>query len=134
MRKRRACAKNGVAQESPPLVIEQPPARLIIRRVNSGTSIALYFEESIFVMPSDRLVSLGLAPREAEVFQWLAQGKAIQEIAIILGISSRTVSKLLTRIYRQLGVENRHAAVSTAWEAMRAYTTTAPQAVPPVKG
>jgi DNA-binding CsgD family transcriptional regulator len=122
--------KSGVAQESPPLVIEQPQGRLIIRRGESGTSIALFFDESVFVMPLDRLVSLGLAPREAEVFQWFAQGKAIPEIAAILSIGPRTVSKLLTRAYRQLGVENRHATVATALEAMRAYTHNRPPSRP----
>lgn len=67
----------------------------------------------------DRLVSFGLTSREAEVVQWLVQGKSSYEIATILTISVRTVSKHLERIYLQLGVENRHAAVTLMYEELR---------------
>ena len=118
-----AVARAGVAQGLAPLVIDHPPGRLVVRFLLDGTATALLFEENLFDLPVDRLRLLGLTPREAEVLLWLAQGKTIPEIAVILSISSRTVSKLLTRIYRQLGVENRHAAVATALEAVRAHTT-----------
>jgi DNA-binding CsgD family transcriptional regulator len=48
--------------------------------------------------------------REAEVLQWLCQGKTNQEIGIILDISFRTVKKHLERIYQKIGVENRTTA------------------------
>lgn len=103
------------------MVVDQPLGRLVVRSIRTGTSVGLLFEESLFDLPVERLVSLGLTPRETEVLRWLIQGKSIAEIAAILSISPRTVSKLLTRVYRQLGVENRHAAVATALEAVRAY-------------
>ncbi len=111
----------GVAQEPSPLVIHQPPGRLVVRTMHDGTFTALLFEEFLSDLPVVRLAALGLTPREAEVLQWLAQGKSSPEIAIILGISSRTVSKHLTRVYQQLGVENRHAAIATALDAVRSH-------------
>jgi DNA-binding CsgD family transcriptional regulator len=59
---------------------------------------------------SRSLDSYGLRPRESEVGGWLAQGKTNPEIAIILGISPRTVEKHMERILEKLGVENRAAA------------------------
>jgi DNA-binding CsgD family transcriptional regulator len=54
-----------------------------------------------------------LSPREVEVADWMRRGKSNEEIAIILGISSHTVKNHLERIFRKLGVENRHAAAAT---------------------
>lgn len=43
------------------------------------------------------LESVGLSRREAEVLFWVAQGKTNPEVAMILGISPRTVRKIITR-------------------------------------
>lgn len=59
-----------------------------------------------------------LSPREHEVARWMGQGKSNEEIAIILGISAHTVKNHLEKIFRKLGVENRHAA-SLALHAVR---------------
>jgi DNA-binding CsgD family transcriptional regulator len=53
----------------------------------------------------------GLSGRESEVLSWVAQGKTNSEVAMILGISRRTVDTLLSRTYQKLGVETRMAAV-----------------------
>ncbi|MFP4281598.1 MAG: response regulator transcription factor [Opitutales bacterium] len=68
------------------------------------------WEESVS-LPAHLLARYGLTRRQTEVLQWLARGKANSEIAFLLGISHRTVEKHLETIYRQLGVENRLAAV-----------------------
>jgi len=60
---------------------------------------------------SDRL---GLTPREGEVLARLADGKSNRDIAEILGLSPRTVTKHLEQIYAKLGVENRTSAVALA--------------------
>ena len=111
------CRKAAVREgESPteftPLAINRPSACLTVRYMYDGACSAVLFEEHLLKLSGDRLVSFGLTPREAEVFQWLVQGKSSYEIATILNISVRTVSKHLERIYLQLGVENRHAAVA----------------------
>jgi DNA-binding CsgD family transcriptional regulator len=61
-----------------------------------------------------------LTEREREVLQWLAGGKTDRDIALILGISPRTVHKHLQRIYEKLGVETRTAAVSRYMQHHRA--------------
>jgi len=121
-------ARNGVTHNPTPLVIHDSIGQVVVRCIENGAYLALVFEENLFDVAVDRLVSLGLTPREAEVLRWLMQGKSIPEIAAILSISPRTVSKLLTRVYRQLGVENRHAAVATALEALRLYKYNSPKA------
>jgi DNA-binding CsgD family transcriptional regulator len=65
----------------------------------------------------DPLQSFGLSRREAEVLRWLTEGKRDGEIAVILGISARTVQHHLQRIYAKLNVETRTAAVAVALQA-----------------
>jgi DNA-binding CsgD family transcriptional regulator len=60
---------------------------------------------------------LGLTPREGEVLAWLADGKSNRDIAAILEMSPRTVTKHLEQIYAKLGVENRTSAVALALRA-----------------
>lgn len=74
-------------------------------------------------LTTTHLVALGLTSREAEVVQWLARGKSSYEIAKILNISDRTVSKHLGRVYQHLGVENRHAAMAMVHEEIRRMTS-----------
>lgn len=57
-------------------------------------------------------MSYGLTHREAEVLFWIMQGKRDSEIAIILDISTKTVSKHLERILSKLNVETRGAATA----------------------
>ena len=54
----------------------------------------------------------GLSEREAQVLEYVAQGKTNHEIAIILSLSPLTVKKHLEHIYVALGVETRMAAAS----------------------
>jgi DNA-binding response OmpR family regulator len=56
----------------------------------------------------------GLTAREAEVLEWVAAGKTNRDIAAILDISPRTVTKHLERIFVKLGVETRTAAARHA--------------------
>ncbi len=51
--------------------------------------------------------SRSLTKRELEVCRWIADGKANKEIAIIMGISYRTVEKHVEHILQKLGMENR---------------------------
>lgn len=52
----------------------------------------------------------GLSPREREVCHWVCEGKRDREIAVILGISYRTVTVHVRSILGKLGVENRTCA------------------------
>lgn len=65
--------------------------------------------------PAERLQQrLQLTAREAEVLNWLAQGKSNRDIGAILALSPRTVNKHLEQIYVKLAVENRTAAAVLA--------------------
>lgn len=54
----------------------------------------------------------GLSRRESEVLLWIAEGKRDKEIALILGISYRTVTDHVRAILTKLSVETRTAAVA----------------------
>ena len=123
-RRKSGNARKKYSQATSPLIIIQPPGRLVIRALHDGKFTALAFEESLLELPAKDLIKLGLTQREAEVLRWLAEGKTSQEIATILEISPRTVSKHLRRVYQELGVENRHAAVAMAWEAVKSVENT----------
>ena len=59
------------------------------------------------------LSTYGLTPREAEVANWLVEGKSNPEIGLILGASPRTVEKHMEKILEKLCVENRATAAMT---------------------
>ena len=61
--------------------------------------------------------SLCLSPREREVIHWLSEGKRDREIAVILGLSARTIEKHVCHILEKLGVETRTAAVAECWRS-----------------
>lgn len=52
-----------------------------------------------------------LSRREREVLAWLREGKNSEEIAVILGLSKRTIEKHLQNVYRKLGVANALQAI-----------------------
>jgi DNA-binding NarL/FixJ family response regulator len=58
--------------------------------------------------------ALGVSEREAEVLGWLARGKSNRDIAAILDLSPRTVTKHVEQIFAKIGVENRTAAAARA--------------------
>ena len=55
-----------------------------------------------------------LTPRERQVIQAAADGLTARQIGRRLGMSERTVTTHLSRIYRKLGVSNRVAALAAA--------------------
>ena len=57
-----------------------------------------------------------LTPREREVLHWIAEGKRDSEIALILGVSVRTVEQHVHVCLRKLGVETRAAAAAAIWQ------------------
>src|SRR5437764_8992447 len=68
-----------------------------------------------------------LTPREHEVLNWVAEGKANGDIGRILGCSEGTVKKHLQHIFPKLGVETRTAAAIACLQAIAQVAgTTAP--------
>jgi DNA-binding CsgD family transcriptional regulator len=66
----------------------------------------------------ESLQFLGLTKREAQVLLWTSHGKRNNEIAQILGVSSRTIGKHLEKIFVKLCVETRTAAANMALEVL----------------
>jgi len=107
-----------VSRPRSPLIMEADDRRLAIDLVGDRGHLALLLSEEFVEIPARILETLGLTPREAEVLKWVAEGKRDGEIAVILGLSPRTVNHHLERIYRKLNVETRTAAAVRAREAV----------------
>lgn len=99
------------------IVVERAGARLIVRLVADREGPLLFLHEEPADARSRSLRALGLSRREAEVLSWVTEGKTNPEIAVILGLSARTVQTHLDRIFRKLDVETRTAAVAAALKA-----------------
>ena len=100
-----------------PLVIERDGIRLTVHLFSKPEQNFLVLEEHRWKIDPAALASLPLTRRESEILAYVAVGKTNPEIGIILGISSRTVSKHIEHILQRLGVETRTAAAASALEA-----------------
>lgn len=82
----------------------------------SGRDELLFHISNTQKIPPEQCLqeSLNITQREAEVLNWIAQGKSNKDIAEILTLSPRTINKHLEQIYAKLGVENRTSAAATA--------------------
>jgi DNA-binding CsgD family transcriptional regulator len=60
----------------------------------------------------------GFTPRECEVMHWIAQGKRNMELAVILGLSPRTIGKHVENAFHKLSANTRTAAVAKAFELL----------------
>ena len=101
-----------------PLVLQREGKRLVIRFVSDlGQSLLMLEEQSVTTQPQSPRPS-GLSPREAQVLNWLSQGKTNKEIALILELSARTVQKHLEHIYQKMGVENRTGAAAKTYASL----------------
>lgn len=88
------------------------------RSVKSDLLFRIVIDENI---PEGELLAreLGVSTREGEVLAWIANGKSNKDIATILGLSPRTVTKHLEQIFQKLGVENRTSAAITALKVLQ---------------
>lgn len=94
-----------------PLHIQGAEGSLKIHFLRKDSHLLLLINEQFTRLSVADFAQLGLSRRETDILEWVAQGKTNPEIGTILGISPRTVQKHLERIYKRLGVENRHAAM-----------------------
>jgi len=114
----------SVADVSTPFCIEKESGVLTVRTLRKDHDVLLLLDErrKRDVKSLDALKSVGLSDRESQVLRWVAQGKTNPEIAMILGLSARTVQTHLDHIYRKLDVQNRAAAAVKAMELVRLAT------------
>ena len=110
-------AGGGIPSPARPFVVERK-RRLVIRLVVDQSAPLLLLHEEGIELAAKPLQSLGLSRREAEVLAWVAEGKTNPEVALILGLSPRTVQTYVDRIFRKLGVETRTAAAAAAFATM----------------
>jgi DNA-binding CsgD family transcriptional regulator len=89
--------------------IQGPDHRLVLSEVDDG-------------LDAKPLEVLGITKREAEVLLWVSQGKRNAEIAIILGVKAKTITKHLERVFEKLGVETRTSAANIALDCLRRST------------
>ncbi|WP_414663727.1 response regulator transcription factor [Horticoccus sp. 23ND18S-11] len=99
----------------PPEVLPELRARLFAEP-GTAESFVLLLEDLTWQPKLERLLALGLTPREAEVLYWFVEGKGAPEIAVIVGVSHNTIRKHAQSVLEKLGVENRTAAVRIALE------------------
>jgi DNA-binding CsgD family transcriptional regulator len=109
-------AREDVPLRQSQLTLEREGKRLVIRLVSDLDQNLLLLEEHPTAVQLQSLVPFGLSPREAQVLDWVAQGKTNKEIGVILELSPRTVQKHLEHIYRKIYVESRTAAAAKAYE------------------
>ena len=104
-----------------PLELIEADRRVVVTlcRCNEGRYFLLVREESQ-QMATERLKTLGLTAREAEVMHWVCEGKTNPEIALILGRTVHTVNRHLEHIFTKLNVDNRQRAIVTVMERLGA--------------
>ena len=93
---------------------------LTVRAVaaEAGHWLLVLTETNAALVPSLLQKQFRLTAREAELLYWLSKGRSNREMGIIFGISARTVDKHLQHVFEKMDVENRHAAVVKALEAL----------------
>ena len=105
-------ALSRAGAQADPLVAEKESSRMVLRCIRASSTewfVLCTLETPVFAPAMLQL--LGLSDREADVMQWLADGKTNGEIADILSISTGTVNKHVESILKKLGVENRAQAI-----------------------
>jgi len=105
------------AREGEPFTAKRFGMRLTLHYVadpaKARRGYLLMKEQRLAVSPED-LAPLPITKREREILALVATGKSNPDIALVLGISRRTVQKHLEHIFDKLGVETRMAAALRA--------------------
>jgi DNA-binding CsgD family transcriptional regulator len=98
----------GTPRRLEPGVYARDGAELVVRRVDD----VLILEERRFRPDPERVRTLGLSAREAEVLSLAGRGLTDGQIARELYLSARTVAKHLEHAYAKLGTHTRSDAVA----------------------
>ena len=68
--------------------------------------------------------SARLSERQLEILAWVARGKSNRDIAVIMGVTERSITYHMTEVFRTLGVSSRVQAAAWFTGGGRAYTAT----------
>jgi DNA-binding CsgD family transcriptional regulator len=82
----------------------------------AGMRLARRAPATAFEKNHAALASLGVTPRELQVLELLAGGKANKEIAQALGVSPNTIKTQIASLYQKLDVQRRTQAIQKARE------------------
>lgn len=91
----------------PPIDLDEETRALLIL-------VAPYVYQRLCGLREAAKGSQGLTPREAEVLNWIAEGKSDWQIGKILGISRKTVNYHIENVKRKFGVASRIQALMAA--------------------
>ncbi len=69
-----------------------------------------------------------LTGRQREILEWIADGKSMQDVCILTGLSLSTVEKYLRRARDELGVETTAQAVAKVSFFNQLYVSETPSA------
>ena len=97
---------------------DKPLTIRYFKTVNSNEHLLRIVEHDAILDASVLENNLPITKRESEVLLWIAHGKSNREIADILSLSPRTVTKHLEQIYTKIQVDNRTAAASIAIQSL----------------
>jgi len=98
------------------MIVERADRRLVVNLVAERSLTILILAEQNKPLCPESLRGLGLTTREAQVMNFVIQGKTNWEIAQILEMSRRTVDKHMEHILENLAAENRTTAIRIAME------------------
>jgi DNA-binding NarL/FixJ family response regulator len=62
------------------------------------------------IMRGEEPEPIHFSPREMEVLRQVTNGKTNQQIAVLLGVSEKTIEKYVYDVYAKIGVSSRTAA------------------------
>jgi DNA-binding CsgD family transcriptional regulator len=112
-----AAARAGGPSRVPAAVTGSVPVRVLPGGADDELDVLLV-DQGAGGLTVERLLGLGLTPREAEALRWIALGRTAPDASRAMGIAPRTVSKHLQAVYAKLGVSSRSEAARTAWLAV----------------
>lgn len=99
---------------APPFEVEDGSGNILRITFAGKNTVGESLGRVSMIQNPDPLVQIqatfGLSQRESEVLLWLSRGKANRDIATILNVSPRTVTKHVETVLAKLSVENRTAA------------------------
>ncbi|MCU1501624.1 MAG: DNA-binding response regulator [Ilumatobacteraceae bacterium] len=109
------CGRDGVVG----VLTHQSPPELLDLALTSTETGRLIVDPQIAARLARRLAraeplgaNRGLTDREHEILQLIARGLPLKQIAVKLGITTKTVENHTTKVYAKLGVRNRREAVA----------------------
>lgn len=100
----------------------KPQLKVKLENENDDTFIFTILKEATKINENEILAkAFSLTDRESEVLYWVCQGKSNKDLALILGISPRTVNKHLESVFEKMYVENRTSAANMALKELSKY-------------